>query len=60
MTSVEPSPQAIAPQPAGTFPNAWTLFRVQGVPVKVDRSWLLIAGLVGYLFFMRLQVSLMR
>ena len=58
MTSVEPAPQATAPQPAGTFPNAWTLFRVRGVPVKLDRSWLLIAGYVVYLFFGRLQDSL--
>lgn len=58
MTSVEPAPQAIAPQPAGTFPNAWTLFRVRGVPVKLDRSWLLIAAFVIYLFFGRLTESL--
>jgi Zn-dependent protease/CBS domain-containing protein len=58
MTAVEPSPQATSPQPAGTFPNAWTLFRVRGIPVKIDRSWLLIAGVVTYLFFGRLQFSL--
>ena len=59
MTAVQPSHQAPSPpQPAGTFPNAWTLFRVQGIPVKVDRSWLLIAALVAFYFYNFLQVSL--
>lgn len=30
--------------------NAWTLFRVRGVPVRVDVSWLFIAGFVLWLF----------
>ena len=34
----------------GLFTNARTLFRVRGVPVRVDVSWLLIAGLVVYVF----------
>lgn len=55
MTHVEPSPQRVPPRPSGTFPNAWTLFRVQGVPIRVDRSWLLIGGYVTFLFFGRLR-----
>ena len=58
MTSVEPPPQRTAPQPTGSFPNAWTLFRVRGVPVRLDRSWLLIAGYVAFLFYGRLRVTL--
>ena len=58
MTHVEPSPQRSRPEPAGTFPNAWTLFRVQGIPVRIDRSWLLIAGFVAYLFYGRFQAPL--
>ena len=58
MTHVEPSPQRSQPGPAGSFPNAWTLFRVQGIPVRLDRSWLLIAGVIVYFFFGRLQVTL--
>ena len=58
MTHVEPSPQRTAPQPTGSFPNAWTLFRVQGVPVRLDRSLLLIMGLVVFWYFGDLQQSL--
>ncbi len=58
MTSLEPPPQAPTQQPAGTFPNAWTLFRVQGIPVKVDRSWLLFAAGATYLFYGNLQYAL--
>ena len=58
MTHVEPSPQRTPPAPAGSFPNAWTLFRVEGVPVRLDRSWLLIAGFVAYLFYGRFQSTL--
>ena len=58
MTSVEPPPQRTAPQPTGSFPNAWTLFRVREVPVRLDRSWLLIAGYVAFLFYGRLRVTL--
>ena len=58
MTHVEPSPQRTPPVAGGTFPNAWTLFRVEGVPVRLDRSWLQIAGVVAYTFFTRLQVGL--
>ena len=55
MTHVEPSPQRVPAPPAGAFPNAWTLWRVRGIPVRVDRSWLLIAGLVAWLFYGELQ-----
>ena len=58
MTHVEPSPQRTPPAASGTFPNAWTLFRVEGVPVRLDRSWLLIAAAVAYIFFGRLQGTL--
>ena len=58
MTHVEPSPQRTPPAASGTFPNAWTLFRVEGVPVRLDRSWLLIAAAVAYIFFGRLQATL--
>lgn len=58
MTHVEPSPQRTRPASSGTFPNAWTLFHVEGVPVRLDRSWLLIAAFVAYLFFGRFQRTL--
>ena len=57
MTHVEPSPQRVPAPPAGAFPNAWTLWRVRDVPVRVDRSWLLIAALVAWLFYGELQVN---
>ena len=57
MTHVEPSPQRVSPRPAGAFPNAWTLWRVRGVPVRIDRSWLLIAALVAYFFHRELSVN---
>jgi Zn-dependent protease/CBS domain-containing protein len=45
--------QAPEPQPtrAGSFRSARTLFRVRGVPVRVDASWLIIAGLVAWIFY---------
>lgn len=51
-TAVPPSrdPRSSA---RGAFPHAWTVFRVRGVPVRVDVSWLLIAGFVLWLFFGR-------
>lgn len=58
MTHVEPSPQRVPPRPAGSFPNAWTLFDVQGIPVRLDRSWLLIAALIAFQFFQALRVVL--
>jgi Zn-dependent protease len=58
MTHVEPSPQRTPPAATGSFPNAWTLFHVEGVPVRLDRSWLLIAAIVAYLFYGRFTVTL--
>lgn len=57
MTHVEPSPQRVPPRPAGAFPNAWTLWRVRGIPVRIDRSWLLIAALVAYFFHRELSAN---
>ena len=37
----------------GSFPRAWTLFRFRGVPVRVHLSWVLIAGLVLWVFWTR-------
>jgi Zn-dependent protease len=37
----------------GSFPRAWTAFRVRGIPVRIDVSWLVIAGLVVFVFFTR-------
>ena len=42
----------------GTFRNAKTLFRIRGVPIRVDVSWLLIAGLVIYVFATQFSVLL--
>jgi Zn-dependent protease len=42
----------------GSFPNAYTIFHVRGVPVRIDRSWLIIAGLVTWLFHSRLSSAL--
>lgn len=39
-----------APQ-AGSFRNAWTFAHVRGVPIRVDISWLVIAGLVVFMLF---------
>lgn len=36
-----------------SFPNAWTLLHVRGVPIRVDVSWLVIAGLVVWILFSR-------
>lgn len=58
MTHVEPSPQPAPSRPAGSFPNAWTLFAVRGIPVRLDRSWLLIAAVVTFLFYGRMRVAL--
>jgi Zn-dependent protease len=59
MTSVDqPSPQPARPPQAGSFATAWTLFRVRGVPVRIDRSWLFMAGFVVYIFYGRLQGGL--
>lgn len=41
-----------------TFRRARTLFRLRGVPIRVDASWLIIAGLVVWIFFGRMQERL--
>ena len=57
MTHVEPSPQRVPTPPVGAFPNAWTIWRVRGIPIRLDRSWLLIAGLAAYQFYEQLSAS---
>jgi Zn-dependent protease/CBS domain-containing protein len=42
----------------GTFKRAWTVFRLRGVPIRVDASWFIIAALVTFLFYGRMNVSL--
>jgi Zn-dependent protease len=42
----------------GSFQRARTLFSLRGVPVRIDASWLLIAGLVAFLFYSRMSASL--
>src|SRR5688572_10271937 len=51
MTDVEPSPQPARAQPVGSFPNARTLFRVRGIPVRVDWSFFLMAAFVAFQLF---------
>jgi Zn-dependent protease len=59
MTHVDqPSPQPTRPAQAGSFATTWTLFSISGIPVRVDRSWVLMAAFVAYLFFDRLRVGL--
>ena len=48
MTDVEPSQQPARAQPVGSFPNARTLFRVRGIPVRVDWSFFLMAAFVAF------------
>jgi Zn-dependent protease len=53
--------QAPAPrraEPTGSFRNAVTVLRLRGVPVRFDWSWLVIAGLVTWLFYSRMAVRL--
>lgn len=42
----------------GGFANAWTVLHVRGVPIRVDVSWLVIAGLVVWVLFNRLSMLL--
>jgi Zn-dependent protease/CBS domain-containing protein len=46
------------PQRSGTFRRARTLFHLRGVPIRVDVSWLVIAGLVAFLFHGRMGAAL--
>lgn len=50
------APRPSAPRRAargGSFRNAWTFAHVRGVPLRVDASWLVIAGLVIWMLFSR-------
>ncbi|CAN5410821.1 hypothetical protein BH23ACT7_BH23ACT7_01810 [soil metagenome] len=58
MTQTETPRPPRRPATGGSFSNALTLFRVRGVPVRVDLSWILIALLVVYVFFDRLSDGL--
>jgi Zn-dependent protease/CBS domain-containing protein len=42
----------------GTFRRAKTIFHARGVPIRIDASWLIIAGLVTFLFYNRMSFSL--
>lgn len=53
MTDTNQSSEPRRARRGGTFPNAWTVTRVRGVPIRVDISWLVIAGLVVWLLFSR-------
>lgn len=46
------------PRPVSSFRSGWTLFRARGVPVRVDLSWLVICGLVIYIFATRFSALL--
>ncbi len=36
-----------------SFPHAWTIFSLRGVPIRLDISWVLICGLVIFIFATR-------
>lgn len=42
----------------GSFRRARTIFHLRGVPIRIDASWLIIAGVVAFLFFDRMRFSL--
>lgn len=46
------------PRPASVLSRGWTFLRIRGVPIRLDVSWLLICGLVVYLFVTRFTVML--
>lgn len=50
-----PAPSKPAPAPRAPRGSAWRVLRVGGVPVFVERSWLLIAALVVWSFYGRLE-----
>ena len=51
--------EAAAPRrPAGSFRAAVTIARLRGVPVRIDWSWLIIAGLVTWVFHTRMALRL--
>ena len=49
MAHVEPSPQRTVTESTPAS-SAWTLFTLRGVPVRADRSLLLLGALFGYFF----------
>ncbi len=54
-----PTPSPPRPsRPDGASSRAWTLGSLRGVPVRVDRSLALIAALIAYQFYARLDVVL--
>jgi Zn-dependent protease/CBS domain-containing protein len=46
------------PRPTTSFGRGWTLFRVRDVPVRLDLSWIVICGLVIYVFATRFSALL--
>ena len=46
------------PETTGSFRNAVTVARLRGVPVRIDWSWLVIAGLVAWIFYTRMGLRL--
>jgi Zn-dependent protease/CBS domain-containing protein len=52
-----PTPSTPSPRERGSFARARTVFRVRGVPVRIDASWLIIAALVTWVFHSRMAVS---
>ncbi|CAN5884917.1 site-2 protease family protein [soil metagenome] len=58
MTDASTSAQTDRPAPAGGFGGGWTLFGVRRVPVRIDRSFLLVVAFVTYLFYGRLTALL--
>lgn len=55
MTASGASPQA---PPETSFARGWTVARVRGVPVRLDLSWVVICGLVVYVFSTRFSALL--
>jgi Zn-dependent protease/CBS domain-containing protein len=49
------SASSSTPTTAGSLPGARTLFHVRGVPVRVDASWFVIAGLILLFLYQRLD-----
>jgi Zn-dependent protease len=45
------------PEQVGSFRNARTIFRLRGVPIRIDVSWLVIAGIVAFAFYTRMAAS---
>lgn len=52
------APGTAGAQRRGSFQNAVTVARLRGVPIRIDWSWLVIAALVCWLFYQRIDVRL--